>query len=175
MTTANVLEKAADKGVHASGVLPGEEVSGDSIAILNTARERAAQLNLPYAGGVTPNEAWALFSHGDALLVDIRSAEERKFVGHVPGTLHVAWATGTALTRNPRFLRELEAKTGKTQTVLLLCRSGKRSALAAEAAAKAGFTNVFNVLEGFEGDHNEQQQRGSHNGWRFWSLPWVQD
>ncbi|WP_018605589.1 rhodanese-like domain-containing protein [Uliginosibacterium gangwonense] len=175
MTTANVLEKAADKGAHTPTVLPGEEVSGNSIAILNKARERAAELNLPFAGGVTPNEAWALFRHGDAILVDIRSAEERKFVGHVPGTLHVAWATGTSLTRNPRFLRELEAKTGKTPIVLLLCRSGKRSALAAEAAAKTGFTNVFNVLEGFEGDHNEQQQRGSHNGWRFWNLPWVQD
>ncbi len=46
----------------------------------------------------------------------------------------MAWATGTSLTRNPRFVRELEAKLGKDEVVLLLCRSGKRSALAAEAA-----------------------------------------
>jgi hypothetical protein len=51
--------------------------------------------------------------------------------------------------------RELETKVGsKNRVVLLLCRSGKRSALAAEVAAKAGFTQVFNILEGFEGDHD---------------------
>jgi len=59
--------------------------------------------------------------------------------------------------------------------VLLLCRSGKRSALAAEAATKAGFTSVFNVLEGFEGELNEAQHRGTADGWRFRGLPWVQD
>ena len=93
----------------------------------------------------------------------------------MPGSLHVAWATGTSLTRNPRFARELEAKVGKTATLLLLCRSGKRSALAAEVAAKAGFTNVFNVLEGFEGEIDAQQHRGAQDGWRHLGLPWVQD
>src|SRR6187551_2274320 len=120
---------------------------------LEEAREAAQQAGLPYAGGVPPQLAWQLFSSGEALLVDVRSGEERKFVGHVPDSLHVAWATGTALTRNPRFVRELEAKVGgKEAVVLLLCRSGKRSALAAEAAAKAGFTQAYNVLEGFEGE-----------------------
>ena len=84
--------------------------------------------------------------------------------------------TGTALTRNPRFVRELEAKLGdKQQPVLLLCRSGKRSALAAEAAAKAGFTRVSNISEGFEGELDAQHQRGHGDGWRFRGLPWVQD
>jgi rhodanese-related sulfurtransferase len=55
--------------------------------------------------------------------------------------------------------------------VLLLCRSGKRSALAAEAAAKAGFTQVFNVLEGFEGEIDGQQHRGGADGWRFHGCP----
>jgi rhodanese-related sulfurtransferase len=144
-------------------------------AALTTAREAAAAAGLPYAGGIAPQDAWALFSTGEALLVDVRSAEERKFVGYVPDSLHVAWATGTSLNRNPRFARELEAKTGKEAVVLLLCRSGNRSALAAEAAAKAGLTQVFNVLEGFEGELDAQQQRGSQNGWRFHGLPWVQD
>jgi len=148
-------------------------------AALEQAQAQAAEANLPYAGGVTPPVAWTLFQNGDALLVDVRSAEERQFVGHVPGSLHVPWATGTALTRNPRFVRELEAKLakdgGKDAVVLLLCRSGKRSALAAEAAAKAGFRHVFNVLEGFEGEIDEKQQRGHGDGWRFHGLPWVQD
>jgi rhodanese-related sulfurtransferase len=143
---------------------------------LDAAREDAREAGLPYAGGVPPAVAWQLFSTGHALLVDVRSGEERKFVGHVPQSLHVAWASGTSLTRNPRFVRELEAKTGGKETVvLLLCRSGKRSALAAQAAAKAGFTQVYNVHEGFEGEIDEQQHRGAADGWRFHGLPWVQD
>lgn len=142
--------------------------------VLEAARTAGRLTGLPYAGGVTPPDAWALVQQGQAVLVDVRSNEERVFVGQVPGSVHVAWATGTALTRNPRFVRELEAKVGKQAVVLLLCRSGKRSALAAEAATKAGFTQVFNVLEGFEGELDAQQQRGHGDGWRFHGLPWTQ-
>lgn len=143
--------------------------------ILDKARTQAAAEGLPYAGSVSPQDAWALFQAGDAILVDVRTTEERKFVGHVPESKHVAWLTGLSLSRNPRFVKELESKAGKAQTILLLCRSGKRSAAAAEAATKAGFAQVFNVLEGFEGDLDEQQRRGGFNGWRHAGLPWVQD
>jgi rhodanese-related sulfurtransferase len=143
--------------------------------VLSVARQAAQAQGLPFAGGLTPPQAWALVQAGLAQLVDVRSAEERTFVGQVPGSVHVAWATGTSLTRNPRFLRELEAKTGKDAVLLLLCRSGKRSALAAEAATQAGFSQVFNVLEGFEGELDAQQQRGHADGWRFHALPWTQD
>jgi rhodanese-related sulfurtransferase len=142
---------------------------------LEAVRAVALATGLPYAGGVSPQLAWDLFSAGEALLVDVRTTEERKFVGHVPGSLHVAWASGTNLTRNPRFARELEAKVGKHANILLLCRSGKRSVLAAEVATKAGFTRVFNVLEGFEGEIDAQQHRGGSDGWRLHGLPWVQD
>ncbi len=143
--------------------------------ILADSREYAQQKNLGYAGGIAPHDAWFLLKHHAAVLIDVRTHEERKFVGQVPKTLHVPWATGTNLTRNPRFVREVEAKISRDQVVLFLCRSGKRSAQAAEAATKAGFTQVFNVLEGFEGEINTQLQRGSQDGWRFAGLPWVQD
>lgn len=143
--------------------------------ILQRARDAAQRDGLAHAGGIAPAEAWALVQGGHATLVDVRSGEERKFVGHVPGSLHVAWATGTALTRNPRFARELEAKIRKHEVVLLLCRSGKRSAAAAEVATKAGFAWAFNVLEGFEGELDAEQRRGGQDGWRFRGLPWVQD
>jgi len=158
-------------GIFMSIALPGSTTH----SVLDHARTTAQADGLGYAGRVPPLEAWALVQNGAAVLVDVRSGEERKFVGHVPGSLHVAWATGTALTRNPRFVRELESKVGKDQVVLLLCRSGKRSALAAEAATKAGFASVFNVLEGFEGEINAAGQRGSADGWRFRGLPWIQD
>jgi rhodanese-related sulfurtransferase len=145
------------------------------LSALDRARGAAKASGLSFAGSVAPRDAWQLFEQGYAVLVDVRSAEERKFVGHVPGTLAVPWATGTSLTRNPRFGRELEGKVKKTDTILLLCRSGKRSALAAEAATKAGFHSVFNVAEGFEGELDGKQQRGHADGWRFYGLPWVQD
>ena len=143
--------------------------------ILEKARAAARAEALGYAGGVPPADAWSLVRAGAAVLVDVRTGEERKFVGQVPDTLHVAWATGTSLNRNPRFVKELEAKVKKDAVVLFLCRSGKRSALAAEAAAKAGFNSAFNVLEGFEGELNDKQQRGDTGGWRHAGLPWTQD
>lgn len=142
---------------------------------LERARTVARDIGLSYAGSLPPADAWALFQAGEAVIVDVRSGEERKFVGQVPGAVHVAWASGTALTRNPRFVRELEAKVGHDQVVLLLCRSGKRSALAAEVATKAGFANAFNVLEGFEGELDADSHRGTADGWRFRGLPWVQE
>ena len=146
-----------------------------SSPVLERARQRAQAEQLPYTGSLVPQDAWDLFGTGEAVIVDVRTAEERKFVGQVPETKHVAWMTGLSLSRNPRFIKELEAKAGKDDVVLLLCRSGKRSAAAAEAAAKAGFKNVFNILEGFEGDLDEQQRRGAFNGWRNAGLPWIQD
>ena len=143
--------------------------------LLETAIREARAAGLPYAGSVPPAEAWALVESGRAVLVDVRSHEERKFVGYVPGSVHVPWATGTALTRNPRFLRELEAKVGKNDVLLLLCRSGKRSALAAEAATRIGFTAAFNVSEGFEGDLDDSGRRGTVGGWRLRGLKWLQD
>ncbi|WP_298609577.1 rhodanese-like domain-containing protein [uncultured Thiothrix sp.] len=131
--------------------------------------------DLGYAGIVSPTQAWELFQAGTAVIVDVRSKEELHFVGRVPGTLHVAWATGTALNRNPRFVRELEAKLNKSQTILLLCRSGKRSAEAAIAATKAGFKQVYNIAQGFEGDLDPANQRGHLGGWRVANLPWEQD
>lgn len=142
--------------------------------LLNATKEAQAA-GLSYAGGVLPEEAWKLFVGGQAHLIDVRTTEERKFVGHVPNTLHIAWQTGPALIKNPRFLRELENKLPKDAAILFLCRSGKRSAAAATAATNAGFTRVFNVREGFEGDLDERQQRGAVSGWRQRGLPWVQD
>ncbi len=114
-----------------SAVLDDAPAQAATSGVLEAARKVAHQAGLPFAGGVTPPQAWALVQQGQAVLVDVRSAEERKFVGQVPGSVQVAWAPGTALTHNPRFTRELEAEVGKQDVVLLLCRSGKRSALAA--------------------------------------------
>lgn len=142
---------------------------------LQRVREEAAAAGWRYAGGVLPELAWQLFHEGRAVLVDVRTPEELSYVGRIPEAVQVAWATGTAQVRNPRFVRELESKVPKDAVVLFLCRSGKRSAAAAEAATRAGYGSAFNVLEGFEGELDEHQRRGGVGGWRRRGLPWIQD
>ena len=122
-----------------------------------------------------PPAAWALLERGLAVLIDVRSPEELTFVGRVPGSINVPWATGRELLRNPAFTADLAARVSPGAKLLFLCRSGKRSASAADAALLAGFSDVANVREGFEGDLDDKGQRGRRNGWRFHGLPWLQD
>ena len=143
--------------------------------IFNDAKQRVEEHYLEFTGTVLPQEAWALFQAGEVVIVDVRTSEERKFVGYVEDTIHIPWATGTALNRNPRFAKELETKVGKDKIILLLCRSGKRSAAAANVAFNAGFEHIYNIEQGFEGDLDENNHRGSFNGWRFHGLPWRQE
>ncbi len=160
-----------------SNSAPAGPLSGSlpSVAAAILDHAKAAAAGLGYAGNVTPNEALELLNAGVVRLVDVRTPEERKFVGYVPDSVPVPWATGTAFTRNPRFIRELEGKVRKDEVLLFLCRSGVRSVLAAEAASRAQFQHVYNVLEGFEGELDPQHRRGRSDGWRFRGLPWVQD
>ena len=148
---------------------------GAASPILQRARAQASAEGLPYAGNVTPQEAFELIDAGLVRLIDVRTPEERKFVGYVAGSVAVPWATGTAFTRNPRFLRELEGKTQKSEVLLFFCRSGARSIAAAEAATRGQYQHAFNILEGFEGELDEQQRRGTQTGWRYRGLPWIQD
>jgi rhodanese-related sulfurtransferase len=143
-------------------------------AILERARARAAGSG--YAGDVTPDEAVELVATGLARLIDVRTPEERRFVGYVPDSIAVPFAIGTGFIRNPHFVRELEQKVRKDESLLFLCRCGSRSILAAEAAARAQFLHAYNVLEGFEGAlDDDRRRRGGNDGWRFRGLPWIQD
>jgi len=58
--------------------------------------------------------------------------------------------------------------------VLAICRSGKRSHVAAEHLREQGFREGYNVVEGFEGDLDTRRHRSTINGWRFHNLPWEQ-
>lgn len=143
--------------------------------ILVQAKKLAEDHYLEFTGTVTPQNAWLLFQTEQAVIVDVRTSEERKFVGFIENTVHIPWATGTSLNRNPRFAKELENKVGKDKLILLLCRSGKRSAAAANVAFNAGFESVYNIDQGFEGDLDEHHHRGVFNGWRYHNLPWIQE
>ena len=72
------------------------------------------------------------------------------------------------------FLDHLSGQVDKKLPVLFICRSGSRSNQAAIMASQTGFTDCYNILEGFEGDRDENGQRGKISGWKAAGLPWVQ-
>ncbi len=158
-----------------SGNAPHNDVAETPDALLERARHRSQTFGAPFAGLVYPPEAWALVQSGAGVLIDVRTPEERKYVGRVPETPHVAWRFGPDMAPNPHFVEQVQAIASKDKPVLLLCRSGIRSASAAEALTQAGYANAINVLEGFEGELDSHQQRGTYNGWRYHGLPWIQD
>ena len=143
--------------------------------VLASARKRGAQLGLPYAGAVTPDEALALVkANPDAKLIDVRTRAEWTYVGRPEDAAEIEWQTFPDMTVNPNFLDELARVAGKESPVLFICRSGVRSHHAALEAHAAGWQTALNVLEGFEGDLDENQKRNRVNGWRFRGLPWSQ-
>ena len=141
--------------------------------ILGRARERGAEL--PYEGALLPGEAYSIFRTAPgARLVDVRTRAEYDWVGRIPGSIHIEWLSYPGMQPNPHFLGQLLQQVDREALVLFICRSGHRSHGAASAAAQAGYTECYNVLEGFEGDKDPHGQRGKLNGWRFAGLPWEQ-
>ncbi|MBE0625124.1 MAG: rhodanese-like domain-containing protein [Burkholderiales bacterium] len=143
--------------------------------ILACARERAQELKLPYAGALLPAEAYALMQDmPGAKLVDVRSRAELEWVGRIPGSVAIEWNSWPGGSRNLDFVAQFEALIDKNSTVMLLCRSGVRSHHAAIALARIGYSQAFNVLQGFEGDKDPNGQRNKLGGWRAAGLPWKQ-
>jgi len=124
-----------------------------------------------------PTQTWALMQAAPSVVViDIRMEIESMYVGRPPGAINVPWYEYPEFTPNVAdFCAVIENEVGsKNKTVVLLCRSGQRSVDAGHALEAAGFTDVVNVLHGFEGDLDAKFHRSSVNGWRFDGLPWEQ-
>jgi rhodanese-related sulfurtransferase len=115
-----------------------------------------------------------LHSNPDAVLVDCRSEMEYLFVGHPKGAHHVAWNDGPDWDVNPHFVGQVKKIASVNRPVVIICRSGQRSISAGQALEEAGFTDVYNVLEGFEGQLDDEHHRGTLGGWRKENLPWEQ-
>ncbi len=155
----------------------------------------AYQVKLGHPGDdVTPTEAMQLVLKDDkhTFIVDVRTRPEYNFVGHPTVAYHVPSKLWTGemienkgkkaykLVDNPDFAKDLLARFNpETDTLIFMCRSGKRSCQSADKAIKAGFKpdKIFNMLGGFEGDKvhckvsafNGQRKLG---GWKNEGLPW---
>ncbi|WP_047541722.1 rhodanese-like domain-containing protein [Methylotenera versatilis] len=140
--------------------------------VLRAAKNRAAEKKLPYSGELTPQEAFVLLQQGSALLVDVRSQAELDLVGRVPDAMHIEWAFYPGMVANAAFGQQLQAQIKPNQTIIFMCRTGGRSHNAAVLAQQLGYSHVFNMAEGFEGEANAQKQRTLINGWKQAGLPW---
>jgi rhodanese-related sulfurtransferase len=134
----------------------------------------ALQSATGYAGDISPEQAWAWVQSGEAELVDVRTDAERAWVGFVPGAHALAWKQWPGMTANPGFDAGAKALGEGGKKLVLLCRSGVRSIAAAQRATELGL-QAYNILEGFEGDPDEQAHRGVQGGWRLRGLPWQQN
>ncbi len=143
--------------------------------ILNVAQQRAKELNLPYEGALTPQEAHEIWkSAPGAKLVDVRTRAEIDWVGKVPGAVEIEWMSYPGMKPNASFMAALEQQVNKESLVLFLCRTGQRSHAAATLATQAGYADCYNILQGFEGEKDADEHRGTLGGWKAAGLPWEQ-
>jgi len=148
---------------------------GSITEILNRAKLRSKEMDLPYEGALLPTEALTFMQENSgARLVDVRTKAEWSWVGRIPGAVEIEWLVFPSMQTNPDFFKHLSLKVLKESPVMFICRSGVRSNQAAIAAMESGYLNCFNVLEGFEGDKDSNGHRGVQGGWKAAGLPWVQ-
>ena len=132
---------------------------------------------------ITPKDAHQfLQDNPQAVLLDVRSSMEFEYIGHPIGAVHVPLMEPPTWQGDPDFIEKVNATIETARgtnpvsvPVLALCRSGKRSETAGSLLLAAGYTEVYNILEGFEGDRDEQKHRNTSGGWRFHNLPWEQN
>jgi rhodanese-related sulfurtransferase len=120
-------------------------------------------------------------------VIDVRTPEEYAFIGHPEMVWNIPFAFVTYQRKdgkteygpkmNPDFVAEVKKIAGPTDMLLLICRSGDRSAKAVNILAAAGFKNAFTVIDGFEGDKVTDTEsvfygKRMKNGWKN-SAPWV--
>jgi rhodanese-related sulfurtransferase len=122
------------------------------------------------------------------VILDVRTPEEYYFIGHAPMAYNVPFAFWKSdvfpkggkpvMKPNSDFLARVKKIASPGETILVMCRSGGRSAKAVNALAKAGYTKVYNVVDGFEGDmikdpENAYNGKRMKNGWRNAGRPWT--
>ena len=121
-------------------------------------------------------------------ILDVRTIEEYMWVGHtsmawlVPVVaVDYTWDAGKKqfpLKPLPDFVARVQKVAKPDDTLMVMCRSGGRGAMAVNLLAEAGFKNVYNITDGMEGDTVKDAEsvfRGQRlvNGWKNAGLPWT--
>jgi rhodanese-related sulfurtransferase len=121
-------------------------------------------------------------------IVDVRTPEEVMWVGHAPMAWKIpvvavtyAWDADKKqfpMRPLPDFVARVQKVAKPDDTLMVMCRSGGRGAMAVNILAKAGYKNVYNITDGMEGDAVKDPDsvfRGQRlvNGWKNSGLPWT--
>lgn len=144
---------------------------------------------------VTPREAYErwIVDPENVHILDVRTFEEYLFVGHFEMAKNIPLVfprfdpdgpsmpgrpPGCSGDPNPNFVAEAQGAFDKSDTILVMCTTGGRGAIAVNTLADAGFTDVYNIITGFEGDRIDDpgsEYHGMHlrNGWKNAGLPWC--
>lgn len=148
----------------------------------------------------TPQQAYAMWQADPAgvTVLDVRSFEEYIFVGHPEMAKNVPLAflryerpaegaapaaqppglpAGFSIEPNREFIPAVKKVCATDQKILVLCGSGGRAARAVNLLAQAGFTHVYNIVYGFEGELVTDRAsadfgKSKSNGWKSVGLPW---
>lgn len=159
---------------------------GQTAAARDLPKEKQTTLGL-YATSLEAYEKWKS-DPAKVKLLDVRTPEEYMFVGHPAAAWNIPLALQThqwdaaqkhlVMTPNPGFVAQVRVVAGPEDTLLVICRSGGRSAKAVNMLAEAGFKNAYTITDGMEGDvvddpgsvfHGKRMQ----NGWKNSGLPWT--
>ena len=153
----------------------------------NLPKEKQTVLGL-YVTAKEAYEKWQA-APDSVKVIDVRVPEEYAFVGHPEMSWNIPVALVTyhrkggkfeyAVKVNPHFVADVKKVAQPTDTLLVTCRSGGRSAIAVNMLAAAGFKNAYNIVDGVEGDKVTDREsvffgKRMKNGWKN-SAPWVYD
>ena len=139
---------------------------------------------------VTAAEAYDMYqaSPDTVRILDVRTPEEYVFVGHPEMAINIPLAFATYHHNeeeehfdakvNEEFIGEVQSWADPSDVLLVMCRSGGRSAMAINALAQVGYTNAYNILDGMEGDLVDDEAslyfgKRMKNGWKNSGLPWT--
>jgi rhodanese-related sulfurtransferase len=179
-----------------------------SLSILLGLLAFPGQANAQAARKILSIEAYDMLNTvPDTYLIDVRTRAEYQLVGHPFKAYlfpYMFWTDNLAkqddtytyqlVAQSKAFVEEISQVFKKTDNLLIMGRDGTRSRLAAKDLLAAGFKNVFDVVDGFEGPEfptfgDEDQHKfyrqlakrnkvhgfghRRHYGWQWWGLPWT--
>lgn len=149
-------------------------------------KEKQTSLGL-YVTSKEAYEKWKAYPDTVKIL-DVRTAEEYLFIGHAAMAWNVPlffqsyeWDTTKnhfPMKPNSDFISKVKQIINPNDILLVTCRSGGRSAMAVNQLAAAGFKNVYNITDGFEGDMVKDAEsvfvgQRMVNGWKNSCLPFT--
>ncbi len=139
---------------------------------------------------ITAKEAYEMWKANPekVIVLDVRTNEEFVYIGHpemawnIPAFLQdYHWNAEKKLLPiypNPEFMQRVKELFKPEDTLVVTCRSGGRAAFAINQLAAAGYKNVYNLVDGIEGDKVDDAEsifngKPMKNGWKNAGLPWT--